>query len=77
MYELKSFEELKEELGDKYDRFMYNINKELMKQKIEAIRYIKQHTQKYDIDGYVGEFDEFEIFTSPKVLLKILGGDKE
>ena len=37
----KTFEELKEELGDKYDRFMYDMNLELVKQKCKAIDYAK------------------------------------
>lgn len=32
MNEYKTFEELKEELKDKYDKFMYNMNLELVKE---------------------------------------------
>lgn len=55
MYELKSFEELKEELGDSYDRFMYDMNTKLVEQKLCAlncvdrtIEIIKQQPAKND-----------------------------
>ena len=38
----------------------------------EAREYIKKHIQKCDIDGAIGNFDEFEILASPKTLLEIL-----
>jgi len=42
-------------------------------QKIDkAIEYIKKHIQKYDIDGSIGDFDEFDILTQPNYLLNIL-----
>lgn len=54
--EYKTFEELKEELGHNYDKFMYDMNLELLKQwensyeeirnfitdKVEAIDYIEK-----------------------------------
>ena len=37
-------------------------NEMIYKSRIDkALEYIKQHTQKYDIEGFAGEFDEFEI----------------
>ena len=38
----KTFEELKEELGDRYDKLMYDMNLELLKQKYKAIEYINK-----------------------------------
>lgn len=44
----------------------------------EVREYIKEHIQECDIDGAIGNFDEFEILASPKTLLEILskGEDK-
>ena len=50
------------------------------KSRIEkAIEYIKEHIQKYDIDGSIGDFDEFDMLTKPNYLLNILqnGSDEE
>ena len=38
----KTFEELKEELGDRYDKLMFDMNLELLKQKYKAIEYINK-----------------------------------
>lgn len=54
--------------------------KEDYKSRIEkAAKYIKKHILKYDIDGFIGDFDEFDILISPSDLLDMLqnGGDKD
>lgn len=45
----------------------------------KAVKYIKKHILKYDIDGSIGDFDEFDILIRPSDLLNILqnGGDKD
>ena len=45
----------------------------------KAVEYIKEHIQKYDIDGSIGDFDEFDMLTKPNYLLNILqnGSDSE
>ena len=40
MNKYKTFEELKEELGDKFEEYMYNANIELLEKKDKAIEYI-------------------------------------
>lgn len=42
----------------------------------KAVKYIKKHIQKYDIDGSIGDFDEFDILISPSYLLNILQNEK-
>lgn len=74
MNKYKTFEELKEELGNNYDLFMYEINLQLLIKIDKAVEYIKMHIEKCNIDGYEGEFDNFDIFTKPKKLLNILNG---
>lgn len=41
MEKYKTFEELKEELGDKFEEYMYQANIELLQIKDKAIEYIK------------------------------------
>lgn len=41
MEKYKSFEELKEELGENYDRLMYDMNLELIKQKENTLDYVE------------------------------------
>lgn len=45
----------------------------------KAVEYIKEHIQKYDIDGSIGDFDEFDTLTKPNYLLNILqnGSDSQ
>ncbi len=38
----------------------------------EAREYIKSHIQKYDIDGSIGDLNEFDVLANPKTLLEIL-----
>ena len=47
----KSFEELKKELGDKYDRYMYNMNLELLKNKEDLDKIKKEITRINNIDA--------------------------
>lgn len=42
MNKYKSFEELKEELGDKYDRYMYDMNLELVKERERLLHIAKK-----------------------------------
>lgn len=45
----------------------------------KAVKYIKKHILKYDVDGSIGDFDEFDILIRPSDLLDMLqnGGDKD
>lgn len=42
----------------------------------KAVKYIKKHIQKYDIDGSIGDFDEFDILIRPSDLLDMLQSEK-
>lgn len=66
-----SLEYDKETLSDMVDDYKSRIEK--------AVEYIKEHIQKYDIDGSIGDFDEFDMLTKPNYLLNILqnGSDEE
>ena len=66
-----SLEYDKETLSDMVDDYKSRIDK--------AVEYIKEHIQKYDIDGSIGDFDEFDMLTKPNYLLNILqnGGDED
>lgn len=44
----KTLEQLKKELKDNFDEFMYNSNIEMVKKIDEAIEYIKESTQRND-----------------------------
>lgn len=61
----------KETLSDMIDDYKSRIEK--------AVKYIKKHILKYDIDGSIGDFDEFDILIRPSDLLDMLqnGGDKD
>lgn len=59
-----SLEYDKETLSDMVDDYKSRIEK--------AVDYIKEHIQKYDIDGSIGDFDEFDMLTKPNYLLNIL-----
>ena len=66
----KSFEQLKKELGDNYDKVMYDMNLELIKQKQEAIQYIKsKDTSITCLEKGIG------ILNCKQKLLKMLGVD--
>ena len=58
MNKYKTFEELKEELGDKYDKFMYDMNLELVTQKekeqqeLERYKNIIDEIERYFIDMF-------------------------
>ena len=68
MKDYKSFEDLKKELGDNYDKVMYDMNLELIKQKQEAIQYIKSK------DTNVTRFKKgIGILDGKQKLLKMLG----
>ena len=64
----KTFEELKEELGNNYDLFMYEINLCLLQKIDKAIEYIKECT--YLGDGIYSNYCDN---MSANELLKILG----
>lgn len=67
----KTYEELKEELGDKYDKYMYEINLELMKK----IDRIKKHLKSKDFsERFQYESDEKLVRIE---LLEILGDPNE
>ena len=63
-----------------YSKSLYCAELTDYKSRIEkAVDYIKEHIQKYDIDGSIGDFDEFDMLTKPNYLLNILqnGSDEE
>ena len=44
MSKYKTFEELKEELGNNFDEYMYKTNIELLTKIEKAVEYIKEHS---------------------------------
>ena len=71
-YQLKAKEEENEQLKADYGN-LAQVERDFLKEVIKETReYIKKHIQKCDIDGAIGNFDEFEILASPKTLLEIL-----
>lgn len=71
---LKKLQEEKENIKEKAKNYL-DIYDEMFdyKSRVEkAVEYIKKHIQKYDIDGSVGDFDEFDMLTRPNYLLNIL-----
>ena len=69
----KTLEELKEELGDKFDEYMYKANIELLTKIDKAIEYMEQWGKEPDADMYMQmkDYNEF------KYLLKILKEDNK
>lgn len=65
MNKYKTFEELKEELGDEFEDYMYKANIELLTKINKAIEYIKENQYRLDLDRIKNE------------LLEILGDDNE
>ena len=64
MNDYKTYEELKEELGDNYDLFMYEINLWLL-QKIDKVKeYIKENEKEYG-----------SLLDNEKIILGIIEGD--
>ena len=47
MNKYKTYEELKEELGDKFEEFMYKANIELLTKIDKAIEYIENNAKPY------------------------------
>lgn len=75
----KTYIELKEELGDKYDKYMYDINLDLMKKIDKAATILHKYKKNIDetgtyVETYTGWKLISEIFDE---LEEILGGDKE
>lgn len=68
MNKYKTFEELKKELGDKFEEYMYKAN-------IELLTKIDKATKK--IDNMFDRGDETTIIDDLLELDKILKGDKE
>ena len=54
MNKYKTFEKLKEELGDRFEEFMYNSNIELL-EKIDKAREYTKHIDDWDIKDFVRE----------------------
>lgn len=67
MNKYKTLEELKEELGDKYDKFMYDMNLELVKQKekeqqkLERYKNIVDELEKDILDYFKKEYPDRKI----------------
>lgn len=76
----KTYEELKEELGNNYDLFMYEINLCLLQRIDKAIEYIKNGADFKSLHFIAGQDEDlWKIILSDNVredLLEILG-DKE
>lgn len=72
--QIKSMEELKEELGNKYDEIMYKMNLELLDRMDRAIEYIEN-----SMSGSLSLNEEYEVVSmNKKQILSILKGeDKE
>lgn len=73
MNKYKTYEELKEELGDKFEEFMYKANIELLTKIDKAIEYIEDKGHHYDScfgEGYYALEEEEQ-----EELLEILKGD--
>lgn len=64
MNKYKTFEELKEELGDKFEEYMYKANIELLTKIDRAINWCNKYMYTYGIKNNAQQRDE---------LLKILG----
>lgn len=77
MNNYKSHENLKKELGNKFDEYMYKSNIELLAKIDKAIGFIEDNWIKYeDAKLYRGKDDELEISIEDIYeLLKILKGD--
>lgn len=79
MNNYKSYENLKKELGNKFDDYMYKSNIELLTKIDKAIGFIENNWIKYEYAKlYKGKDDELEISIEDIYeLLKILKGDKK
>ena len=70
----KSLEQLKKELGDKFEEYMYNANIELLNKIDKAIEYCEEiRSRAIDIDD--GDFDLGQDFVA-RSLLNILKGSE-
>ena len=79
MNNYKSHENLKKELGNKFDEYMYKSNIELLAKIDKAIGFIEDNWIKYeDAKLYRGKDDELEISIEDIYeLLKILKGNNK
>ena len=79
MNNYKSYEDLKKELGNKFDDYMYKSNIEFLTKIDRAIEFIEDNWIKYEYAKlYKGKDDELEISIEDIYeLLKILKGDKK
>lgn len=79
MNNYKSYENLKKELGNKFDDYMYKSNIEFLTKIDRAIEFIEDNWIKYEYAKlYKGKDDELEISIEDIYeLLKILKGDKK
>ena len=77
MNNYKSYENLKKELGNKFDDYMYKSNIELLAKIDKAIGFIEDNWIKYeDAKLYRGKDDELEISIEDIYkLLKVLRGE--
>lgn len=79
MNNYKSYENLKKELGNKFDDYMYKSNIEFLTKIDRAIEFIEDNWIKYEYAKlYKGKDDELEISIEDIYeLLKILKGGKK
>ena len=79
MNNYKSYENLKKELGNKFDDYMYKSNIEFLTKIDRAIEFIENNWIKYEYAKfYKGKDDELEISIEDIYeLLKILKGDNK
>ena len=77
MQEYKSFEELKEELGEEYDKIMYDMNLEIIKQKVIAISNIELLQELIYQQPTDNPTDDMWLLNKLDGIKNILQGDKE
>ena len=73
MNKYKTFEELKEELGDKFEEYMYKSNIELLTKIDKSIEWINKHIDTFE-ERNITIYD-WDSLSNPKDLLEILKGD--
>jgi hypothetical protein len=73
MNKYKTFEELKEELGDKFEEYMYKANLELLEMRDKAIEYIETH--QLNFKKGITTFGRERLSMEERKLLDILQGE--
>lgn len=74
MSKYKTFEELKEELGNNFDEYMYKLNIELLTKIEKAVEYIEK--ERFIKDGNLAIFVYLD-YNDIEHLLNILNGEEK